>query len=596
MIKYIAVSQLITIIINVIYLQKNEIEKIKYCVSGFSLLSALIAITIFILQISNPIASYKHLYNFTIIGEFDCSIGLLSDSLSITISSVSCIITALVNFYSIGYINRNISLFLFYINLFSFFSTLFIAANNLLQMYICLAILSVILYFFIVFDGKQKSITYGIKITWLHKFGDIGLIISIIAIFIIFGSLDFDDINKFSIQNDIQMDLIETTATIMLVSIFIKSLQIGFTYSITYISRLQIPAAAIVNSSVFFAFGIFIMIRLQSFFEFSDFIRNTIILLGAISAMYDAVKAMFSRDINKILSYSTSSQIGLMMVACGFSSYGSAIILFINHAFSKALLFFCSGSVIYALSGEKYIDKMGGLLNLLPKTYIGFIMAALSMICLPLLPYYYAQKILLNDVLNSELSLYYIGLITIIITFLLANIYIFRMIYLIFYGENKTEEKTLAYLNENQGYIIKVIYVSVFFSVFSGMIFFYTAYTNIVWKDVFAFSFSQETNIVPISFITNLIGILFAATVCKTIKSKELILQLNFYSFQDAAFSSLNNIKCTIENYIQKYYVSKLKKIINTDYNYYLESKLKPEASFVCFMLVIFLCITVWNS
>jgi NADH-quinone oxidoreductase subunit L len=587
MIEYIAVSQLITIIVNAIYLRKNEIEKIKYCISGFALLSALIAVTVFIVQISNPVVFYKHLYNFMIIDEFDCSIGLLSDSLSITISSVSCIIAALVNFYSIGYVHRNISAFLLYINLFSFFSTLFIAANNLLQMYICLAILSVILYFLIVFDGKQKSLIHGFKIIWLHKFGDIGLIISIIAIFLIFGSLDFDDINKFSIQNDIQMDLIETTAIIMLISIFIKSSQVGFTSSMIYISRLQIPAAAIVNSSIFFAFGIFAMIRLQSFFEFSDFIRNTIIILGAISAIYSAIKAMFSRDINKILAYSTSSQIGLMIVACGFSSYGAAIILFINHAFSKALLFFCAGSVVRALSGEKYIDRMGGLLNLLPKTYVGFIMAALSITCLPLLPYYYAQKILLNDILNSELSLYYTGLIAIVITFLLTNIYVFRTIYFIFYGKNKIEEKTLAYLNENEKYIIKVIYASIFFAVFSGIVFFYIAYNNMVWKDVFAFSSSQDTNIMPISFITNLCGILFAAAICKTIKPKELILQLNLNAFYFQAFMrrSLNNIKGIMKNYMKKHR-AKLEKIMNADYCYYLENKLKPSLSYLLCKLV----------
>ena len=585
MIEYIVISQLITVIISLFYFKKRDIEKIKYYVAGFSSLSALIAIHVFVSQISNPVFSYKHLYNFMIINRFYCSMGLLSDSLSITASCVSCIIAALVNFYSIGYISRNISLFLLYINAFSLFSTLFAASNNLLQMYICLTILSVILYFLIVLDSKQKSVNCGFKITFLHKFGDVCFIISMIAVFIIFGSLNFDEINKFSVQNDVQMDLIEITAILMLISIFIRSSQIGFASSVEYLSRLQIPASAIISSSVFFAFGMFVMIRLQSFFEFSDFVQNATIVFGAISAVYCAIKSAFSRNINKILLHATSSQVGLMIIACGFASYGSAIMLFVTHAFSKVLLFFSAGSVIRSLSGEKYIDKIGGLLELLPKTYVGFIMAALSTLCLPLLPYYYVQKILLNDILNSELSTYYIGLISIIITFILTNVYIFRTIYFIFYGKNKAEETVLAYLNENENFIINTIYLSVFFAIFSGVVFYYTSYSNVIWKDVFAFSL-LNTNVTLLYSIINLCGISFAAIICKSIKSKELIPRFNFHDYN-------SNI---LRNFLDKIENIKFKKIINVDYNYYSENVIKPGASFICFVLIVFLFIAICNS
>jgi NADH-quinone oxidoreductase subunit L len=413
-------------------------------------------------------------------------------------------------------------------------------------MYVLWEVSVIISYFLVTFDGKNSSLKSALKMMVNNKFGDIGFIISMAALFHVSGSLSFGE--KIFIGNDAQLGKLEIIALIMALSIFIKSSQIGNWLKNAMCA--PIPASALIHSSASLTAGLFLLIRLQNLFECSELIQNAIISVGLFSAIAYSTKAIFSDTLEEMFSHSTCSQIGLMMVACGFSSYGAALILFISHAFSKSSLLFSTGSVIHALSGEQDIKSMGGLFELLPKTYISFILAVASMIGIPLLPSYYSRKVLLNEIIGSNLSMYHIALILIIITSILTSIYFFRMAHLMFHGEMKLTETSLAYLDENENFIIYPLYVSVFFAIFSGVFFYYAVYSDVIWTDVFAFSYVEDGYAIFTFSIVNLIGIAAAILICRSIKSMDLSIKLNWGISNDLK----NSISRVIESVDTRFY------------------------------------------
>jgi NADH-quinone oxidoreductase subunit L len=388
--------------------------------------------------------------------------------------------------------------------------------------------LTIISYFLVSFGNRDFSLKAAFNLVTIHKFGDIGFIIATVMILHVFGSLNFAEINKFFIGNDACLRKLEIISLIMLVSIFIKSAQIGATSWLKAVMRSQTPAIAMIHSSTLLTAGIFVIIRLQNLFECSEFIQNIIIWIGISCAIVYSVKAIFAADIEEMFTYSTCSQISLMITSCGFSAYGATEVLFVSHAFSKAALIFAIGSVIHALSGEQDVKSMGGLFELLPKTYVAFILTVISLISIPLLPSYYAKKVLLNEIIGSNLSTYYVVVILIVVASILTSICLFRMVYIIFHGEVKLTETSLAYLNEDEKFITYPLYVSVFFAIFSGVFFYYAAYNDVFWNDVFAFLYTEDGSAIFAFSIINFVGMVAAVLICKTIKPKKKSTKFDF--------------------------------------------------------------------
>lgn len=509
-------------------------EKAKYYIAGISCISAVIATMSFLAQIGIADSRYLILFKFFSINDFDNSIGILYDSLSVVVIWVTCTITAITNFYSIGYIPKKTNSFLRLINLFSLFMTLFISSENLLQSYVFWELLSVISYFLIAFDEKPESLRAAFRTITMHKFGDIGFIIAMIMIFNIFGSLNFIEIEK-NISVAVA-DKITLITLILLVSIFIKSAQIGATSWLKNAMKAPMPASALIHSSTLVTAGIFVIIRLHALFNVAPSAQTIIIFVGCISALLCAIRAIFSDNIKLILAYSTCSQVGLMLVTCGFSAYCAAVILFVAHAFTKSLLFFSSGSVVSALSGEQNIEKMGALFELLPITYISFITATISMIGCPLLSYYYAKKAFLYSIANQASSLRSFAIFIFILVSLAGSIYLFRAIYHMFHGQSKLNEISLAYVNENNSFITKPLFFSMFFSVVSGILFYYGAYDNTFWNGIFPIIDESNVSVLFLYSITNVAGIIAAIFICKKIKTRNWSLEYFF------------NIDATVKN------------------------------------------------
>ncbi|MDR1551243.1 MAG: hypothetical protein LBS14_01000 [Holosporaceae bacterium] len=517
MIKYVIMLQMITLLANLMWQLQAHREKWKYASIILSALTALAATWFMVQQWIAPHSEYAPFYSF--LENPSCEFGLLSDSLSAIAAWVICTITAIANYYSTGYIRKNIAIFLTQINSLSLAAIMVATANNLLQLYAFWVILTVISCFLADFDKKKTSLKTISKMANLHLFGDIGFILSMAALFHMWGNLNFDE-NLF-VGNDMQLKKFEFISLLMLLSVFVKFAQIGPSRWLEEaIWSMPIPATVLIHSVALLPAGTILIIRLQNLFECSEFIQHAIVWIGLLSTLFYSLRAVFAGSLQKILAYSTIAQAGSMTVACGFSAYGAAIALFVSHAFSKAALIFAIGSVIHALSGERDIKCMGGLFEWLPKTYIVSILTIASMVGVPLTPFYYSRKILLNEVLGVHSSSVLISctIITIVFSSILASAYFFRIFYLIFHGEIKLTETGLAYLSEQNPPIIYSMYAAVFFAIFSGVFFYYALYNDVIWADVFVFSYGEGPSAVFMFTIANIAGLCGAGLICKSIK------------------------------------------------------------------------------
>lgn len=489
-------------------------SKFKYVIIAFSAINALISTSALFTQLSDAVSQYTPLFKMI----FDCDLGIWSDSLSISSVWIITTVSAIVTCFSIGYFKKCASVFLINLHALCLAMIFFVCSNNLQQMYIFAEIITIFSYLLIRFNSETKSQQEHIKFLVPNRAGNIFIIISLIFMLYSFKTLSFDEINNIIISNDTMLRQNEWITFLLAISLLIKTSQLFVSKWIKYTMLAPLPGAILIHIAI--AMNIFIIIRVQNLFEYNELAQMLLIVFGLMTTAWCAFKAMYSRSLDSMLAYSTNSQIGLMIVACGFSAYGSAIILFVTYSFSKLLLFLAVGSVNYALSGETKIENMGGLFELLPKTYIAFTLATISMINLPLLSSYYAKKQFIEEITNGSVFMYYSAILIMLVASTFICVCLFRMIYLIFHGKTNVNEIDLAYLNEKNHYINVSLYISGFFAIFSGVFFYYFALTDVTWRDVFVFSYEKFPSATWAFSGANLIGIIGALYVCKSIKAR----------------------------------------------------------------------------
>jgi len=156
------------------------------------------------------------------------------------------------------------------------------------------------------------------------------------------------------------------------------------------------PVSALIHAATMVTAGVFLIIRCSPIFEYAPTILTLITFVGAITAFFSASIGLVQNDIKKVIAYSTCSQLGYMIFSCGLSGYNVSLFHLFNHAFFKALLFLSAGSIIHSLSNEQDLRKMGGLLKLMPYTYINFIVGSLALMGFPFLAGFYSKDVILE--------------------------------------------------------------------------------------------------------------------------------------------------------------------------------------------------------
>jgi len=392
------------------------------------------------------------------------------------------IISALVQFYSIGYMkdDPSIARFFCYLNLFSFFMLILVCSGNLLQLYFGWEGVGLCSYLLIGFwFYKESASNAALKAFIVNRAGDMFFILGIILIYLTFNSINFTNIfSNFSSYEGIkynflffEFDALDIICLFLILGAMGKSAQLGLHTWLPDAMEGPTPVSALIHAATMVTAGVFLICKMSIFFNNSIFASNFIILIGSLTAIFAASVAITQNDIKKIIAYSTCSQLGFMFIAAGFSMYNLAIFHLVTHAFFKSLLFLGAGSVIKALDNEQNIKKMGKLWKKLPLTYFVMIIGCLALSGIPFFSGYYSKELIVNSGLSSNLFFAkYVYFISVIVV-LLTSIYSFRLIYYVFHGSLNLSKLKYIKAKEPSIYFLLPLVLLGLFSIFSGYFF-----------------------------------------------------------------------------------------------------------------------------
>ena len=233
------------------------------------------------------------------------------------------------------------------------------------------------------------------------------------------------------------------------------------------------PVSALIHAATMVTAGVFLMIRFSPLLEYTPLVLLILVIFGSMTAFFGSMVGVFQNDLKRVIAYSTCSQLGYMILACGISCYNVSLFHLTNHAFFKALLFLSAGSVIHAMSDEQDMRRMGSLINFLPLTYILMLLGSLSLIGFPFLSGFYSKDLILElsqILFYSNLHLTYgtfacwLGTMSVFFT----SFYSVRLIYLTFLNNFNMSRVSLRLVHESSSLIIIPLLCLGFLSIVSG--------------------------------------------------------------------------------------------------------------------------------
>ena len=231
------------------------------------------------------------------------------------------------------------------------------------------------------------------------------------------------------------------------------------------------PVSALIHAATMVTAGVFLVVRCSPIFEYSEVSKNLVILIGASTAFFAATIALVQNDIKKIIAYSTCSQLGYMFFAAGVGAYHIAIFHLFTHAFFKALLFLCAGSVIHSLNEEQDIRKMGGIYKKIPFTYVFMIIGTLAITGFPFLSGFYSKDAILEAAYFSSSYMGGYAVIIGVVTALITSIYSWRLIYKTFHGTHRGKNDLYEKIHESPLVILIPLFLLTVGAALSGFVF-----------------------------------------------------------------------------------------------------------------------------
>jgi NADH-ubiquinone oxidoreductase chain 5 len=415
------------------------------------------------------------------VGLLNTSWGFLFDSLTSMMLIIVTLISFLVHLYSINYMETDphISRFMCYLSLFTVFMLFLVTADNFIQMFLGWEGVGLSSYLLINFwFTRLQANKAAIKALIVNRVGDFGLIIGISLIYVMFKSLNYFVVFPLAsfYTNDIIYFFSFQIKVLNLICFFIflgaigKSAQIGLHTWLPDAMEGPTPVSALIHAATMVTAGVFLIIRCSPLMEYAPDILIFIIFIGALTAFFAATTGLFQNDLKKVIAYSTCSQLGYMIFACGLSNYNVSMFHLVNHAYFKALLFLAAGSVIHALSDEQDMRKMGGLVKILPFTYIMMLIGSLSLMGFPFLTGFYSKDIILELTYSkytfSSNFAYFLGLISAFFT----SFYSFRLLYLTFWTKTNGFKSIILKAHESSLFMCISLFILSLGSIFIGYI------------------------------------------------------------------------------------------------------------------------------
>jgi NADH-quinone oxidoreductase subunit L len=370
----------------------------------------------------------------------------LIDPLSTVFLLIITGIGYLIHIYSIGYMHddEGFSRFFTYLNLFVFFMLLLVLGNNYLITFVGWEGVGLCSYLLIGFWYKNTAYNNAAKKAFImNRIGDLGFLLGILLIFVTYGSINYTEI--FDRAGTASVATVTAIALLLFVGAIGKSAQLPLYTWLPDAMAGPTPVSALIHAATMVTAGIFMIVRSNVFYSISHVASETVAIVGVITALFAATIGLFQNDIKKILAYSTVSQLGLMFLGLGVGAYSSAVFHVTTHAFFKALLFLGAGSVIHAMGGEQDIRKMGGLSGKIKITFITMLLGTIAISGLPPFSGFFSKDEILAHVYEHSKILWLLGMIASMLT----AFYMFRLVFLTFFGKFRGTHAQEHHLHES---------------------------------------------------------------------------------------------------------------------------------------------------
>jgi len=387
---------------------------------------------------------------------FSADWGFLLDPLSAVMILVVTGVGFLIHVYSIGYMGHEGGYYRFfgYLNLFVFFMLMLVLANNYALLFVGWEGVGLCSYLLIGFYFHKKSASdAGIKAFVVNRVGDAGFILGMLLMFAVLGTVKFVDVNQILRSGQFHAEtagfgVLSAMALLLFIGATGKSAQVPLYVWLPDAMEGPTPVSALIHAATMVTAGVYMVARSSALYQLTPQTSTIVAAVGAFTAIFAASIALVQNDIKRVLAYSTVSQLGYMFLALGVGAYWVAIFHLFTHAFFKALLFLCSGSVIHALGGEQDMRRMGALKDKIPVTHWTMWVGSIAIAGIPGFAGFFSKDEILWQAYSSKQgsnALYVIGLLTAGMT----AFYMWRLMNMTFYGKSRVAPEVEAHIHES---------------------------------------------------------------------------------------------------------------------------------------------------
>lgn len=412
--------------------------------------------------------------------EFLCANwGFLFDSLTVVMLIVVTFISTLVHLYSTEYMSHDPHLprFMSYLSLFTFFMLILISADNFIQLFVGWEGVGLCSYLLINFwFTRIQANKAAIKAMIVNRVGDFGLALGIFAIFITFQSVEYSTVFALVPQYrfdtlqflTINFSLLDLIGVLLFIGAVGKSAQLGLHTWLPDAMEGPTPVSALIHAATMVTAGVFLLARCSPIFEFAPNALFIVSLIGAMTSFFAASTGLLQNDLKRVIAYSTCSQLGYMIFACGVSNYSVGVFHLSNHAFFKALLFLGAGSVIHAVADEQDMRKMGGLKRLVPFTFSVMFIGSLALMGFPFLTGFYSKDVILEVSFAGYSNVSYFSYLLGTFAAFFTAFYSMRLSFLTFLSEPNGYKSVLIGAHDSPIRMALPLFILSFPSIFIG--------------------------------------------------------------------------------------------------------------------------------
>ncbi|EFL90000.1 NADH-quinone oxidoreductase subunit L [Ahrensia sp. R2A130] len=432
------------------------------------------------------------------VGNFSADWSFRVDTLTAVMLVVVNTVSCLVHMYSIGYMSHDPHRprFFAYLSLFTFAMLMLVTSDNLIQMFFGWEGVGLASYLLIGFWYKKPSANAAaMKAFVVNRVGDFGFALGIFGIFVFFGSVSFDVIFAKAIsiaESGTVPDgpvfefagyaLDQASAlTIICLLLFMgamgKSAQFLLHTWLPDAMEGPTPVSALIHAATMVTAGVFLVARMSPVFELSSTALTVVTIFGATTAFFAATVGLVQNDIKRVIAYSTCSQLGYMFAALGVGAYGAGVFHLFTHAFFKALLFLCAGSVIHAVSNEQDMRKMGGLRKHIPKTYWMMVIGTIAItgVGIPGTIFgtagFFSKDAILESVwVGTNPAAGYAFWMLVVAAFF-TSFYSWRLIFMTFHGKPRASADVMSHIHESPNVMLVPLYILAAGALFAGVVF-----------------------------------------------------------------------------------------------------------------------------